>query len=69
MMETIAGVRIPDSRTARSATELIFDTTSSLIYHHSRRVFLFASLQSRWLGIDPDPELLYVAALTPRDRF
>jgi hypothetical protein len=63
MMETIAGIRIPDSRTARSATELIFDTTSSLIYHHSRRVFLFASLQSRWLGIDPDPELLYVAAL------
>jgi hypothetical protein len=63
MMETIAGIRIPDSRTARSATELIFDTTSPLIYHHSRRVFLFGSLQSRWLGIDPDPELLYVAAL------
>jgi hypothetical protein len=63
MMETIAGIRIPDSHTARSATELIFDTTGPLIYHHSRRVFLFGSLHSRWLGIDPDPELLYVAAL------
>jgi hypothetical protein len=63
MIETIAGVRIPDSRVAIDATELILDTTTPLIYHHCRRVFLFGSLQSRWLGIDPDPELLYVAAL------
>jgi hypothetical protein len=62
MIETIAGVRIPDSRIAIEATELILGTTP-LIYHHSRRVFLFGSLQSRWLGIEPDPELLYVAAL------
>ena len=63
MSETIAGVRIPDSRITCEATELIRDTTTPLIYHHSRRVFLFGSLQSRWLGIEPDPELLYVAAL------
>jgi hypothetical protein len=63
MIETIAGVQIPDSRIASEATELIRDTTTPLIYHHSRRVFLFGSLQSRWLGIEPDPELLYVAAL------
>jgi HD domain len=63
MIETIAGVRIPDSRIAIEATELILDTTTPLIYHHSRRVFLFGSLQSRSLGVEPDPELLYVAAL------
>jgi HD domain len=63
MIETIAGVRIPDSRIAIEATELILDTTTPLIYHHSRRVFVFGSLQSRLLGIEPDPELLYVAAL------
>ena len=63
MIETIAGVRIPDSRLAIDATELILDTTTPLIYHHSRRVFVFGSLQSRWLDIQPDPELLYVAAL------
>jgi hypothetical protein len=63
MIETIAGVRIPDSRIAVNATQLILDSTTPLIYHHSRRVFLFGSLQSRWLGIEPDPELLYVAAL------
>ena len=63
MSHTIAGVRIPDSRIACEATELIRDTTTPLIYHHSRRVFLFGMLQSRVLGIEPEPELLYVAAL------
>src|SRR5919198_4537251 len=63
MTETIAGIRIPDSRIAIDATQLILDTTTPLVYHHSRRVFLFGSMQSRWLGIEPDPELLYIAAL------
>jgi hypothetical protein len=63
MIETIAGVQIPDSRVANAAAELIRQTTTPLIYHHSRRVFLFGSLQSRQLGIQPDAELLYIAAL------
>jgi hypothetical protein len=63
MTETIAGIRIPDSTFANEAEELIRDTTSPLIFHHSRRVFLFGSLQSRGLNIAPDPELLYIAAL------
>ncbi|MEU0333834.1 HD domain-containing protein [Streptomyces sp. NPDC006193] len=63
MTEEIAGVGIPDSRLAQDATELIRDTTPPLIFHHSRRVYLFGSLQARALGIQPDPELLYVAAL------
>ncbi|MFI8165760.1 HD domain-containing protein [Streptomyces sp. NPDC085931] len=63
MTETIAGVEIPDSKLAREATELIRTTTPPLIYHHSRRVYLFGSLQAAALGLRPDPELLYVAAL------
>jgi hypothetical protein len=63
MGETVAGVRIPDSRIASEATELIRDSTNPLIYHHSCRVFLFGTLQSRALGIQPDAELLYIAAL------
>ena len=63
MIETIAGVQIPDSRIANDAAELIRETTTPLIYHHSRRVFLFGSLQSRKRGIQPDAELLYIAAL------
>jgi hypothetical protein len=63
MAEIIAGVRIPDSSLAQEATQLIRDTTNELIFHHSRRVFLFGTLQSRRLGIMPDAEMLYVAAL------
>ncbi|EFD71494.1 conserved hypothetical protein [Streptomyces lividans TK24] len=63
MTETIAGIGIPDSSLAREATELVRDTTPPLIFHHSRRVYLFGSLQAAALGLRPDPELLYVAAL------
>ncbi|MDT5239784.1 MAG: hypothetical protein QOD97_1982, partial [Mycobacterium sp.] len=50
MAEIIAGVRIPDSSLAQEATQLIRDTTNELIFHHSRRVFLFGTPQSRRLG-------------------
>ncbi|CAL9322874.1 MULTISPECIES: HD domain-containing protein [Streptomyces] len=63
MAEQIAGIEIPDSAPAREATDLIRDTTPPLIFHHSRRVYLFGSLQAAALGIRPDPELLYIAAL------
>ncbi|GGI97667.1 HD domain-containing protein [Streptomyces brasiliensis] len=63
MTEKIAGIEIPDSKLVKDATDLIRDTTPPLIFHHSRRVYLFGSLQARALGITPDPELLYVAAL------
>ncbi|MEU4796960.1 HD domain-containing protein [Streptomyces sp. NPDC023327] len=58
-----AGVRVPDSALAREATELVRDSTSDLIYDHSRRVYFFGSLQGRERGLDHDPELLYVAAM------
>lgn len=61
--DVIAGVSIPDSRLVADATELVRSTTPELIFHHSRRVFLFGSLQAARAGLRPDPELLYVAAL------
>jgi hypothetical protein len=39
MTEIIAGVRIPNSRLVDDVTELIRETTSALVFHHSRRVF------------------------------
>lgn len=63
MSEKIAGVPVPDSELVRAATDLIRDTTPPLIFHHSRRVYLFGSLQAAALGLRPDPELLYVAAM------
>ncbi|MFE5908268.1 HD domain-containing protein [Streptomyces wedmorensis] len=54
---------IPDSRLATAATELVRDTTSDLIYDHSRRVYLFGALQGRARGLAFDAELLYVGAM------
>jgi HD superfamily phosphodiesterase len=63
MTETIAGIEIPDSQLARDATELVRDAATPLLYHHSRRVFLFGSLQGHRLDLTADPELLYVGAM------
>jgi HD superfamily phosphodiesterase len=63
MAEIIAGIVIPDTRLVSDATALVRDIESDLLYHHSRRVFLFGSLQAKHRGLEPDPELLYVGAL------
>ncbi|MDG4840075.1 HD domain-containing protein [Micromonospora sp. WMMD967] len=63
MPEVIAGLEIPETAAVAAATGLVQETTSPLIYHHSRRVFLFGLVHARRLGVEPDPELLYVAAL------
>jgi hypothetical protein len=60
---SIAGIRIPDSALARDATEFVRDVSTPLLFDHSRRVFLWASLQGETLGLDHDPELLYVGAM------
>ena len=62
-MTSIAGVVIPDSALAREATDFVRDTSTRLLFDHSRRVFLWASLQGQKLGLDYDPELLYVGAM------
>jgi hypothetical protein len=63
MTRTIAGIAIPDSALAREATEFVRDTASTLLFDHSRRVFLWGSLQAARLGLDHDAELFYVGAL------
>ena len=59
----IAGVPIPDSALAHEATEFVRDVSTRLLSDHSRRVFLWASLQGEELALDYDPELLYVGAM------
>ncbi|MCZ4102815.1 HD domain-containing protein [Streptomyces sp. So13.3] len=58
-----AGVSVPDTKLAAEATELVRDTVGELIYHHSRRVYWFGSLQGANRGLRFDAELLYVAAM------
>ena len=63
MSTTIAGIKIPNSRLAREATDLVRDTETDLLFHHSRRVFLFGALTGERKGLIYDPELLYIGAM------
>jgi hypothetical protein len=60
---TIAGIAIPDSALAREAAEFVRDVSTPLLYDHSRRVFLWASLQAEQLSLAYDAELVYVGAM------
>lgn len=63
MTDDIAGIALPRTEAAAAAALLAETTMSPLLYEHSHRVHLFAALQSELHGLDPDPELLYIAAL------
>jgi HD domain len=59
----IAGIQVPDSTIARDATQFVQDTSTQLLFDHSRRVFLWGSLLGQERGLKFDPELLYVGAM------
>jgi hypothetical protein len=63
MALTIEGVSIPDSKLAREVTELVRDTESALLFHHSSRVYYFGALAGKHRGLTFDPELLYTGAM------
>jgi len=63
MPEVIAGLTIPETAAAAEATGFLRESAGPLIYHHSRRVFLFSLLHAERLGLEPDPQLLYLAAM------
>lgn len=63
MTNAIAGIHVPDSSMARQITELVRDTASPLLFHHSSRVFYFASLAGKRLGLKYDDELLYAGCM------
>ena len=60
---SIAGVRIPDSKLAQAATELVRDTESDLLFHHSTRVYYFGALAGLRKKLKFDSELLYIGAM------
>ncbi|MGC5286268.1 HD domain-containing protein [Micromonospora sp. DT231] len=63
MPEVIAGLAIPDTTAVTEATRHIQETAGPLLYHHSRRVYLFGLMHAHRLGVEPDPELLYLSAI------
>jgi hypothetical protein len=63
MTSIVQGVRIPDSKLAREITELVRDTESPLLFHHSSRVYYFGALAGKHRDLSFDPELLYAGAM------
>ena len=72
MTTAIEGVSIPDSKLCQEITELVGDTESPLLFHHSSRVFYFGALAGKHRRLLFDLEILYAGAmfhdmgLTPR---
>ena len=56
-------VSIPDTKLAREVTELVRDTASPLLFHHSSRVYHFGAMAGKHRGLKFDPELLYTGAM------
>jgi hypothetical protein len=71
---SVSGVKVPDTKLAREATELVRNTEPPLLFNHSTRVYYFGSLAGKKHGLKFDPELLYIGAmfhdmgLTPQCR-
>src|SRR6266446_7822238 len=59
----IQGVAIPDSKLARAITEVVRDTETPLLFHHSSRVYYFGALAGNRRGLQFDSELLYAGAM------
>ena len=60
---SVAGVAVPDSKLAREVTELVRDTESALLFHHSSRVYYWGALTGKRRRLRFDPELLYAGAM------
>ena len=60
---SIADVAIPDSKLGREITELVMDTESPLLFHHSSRVYCWGALAGMRRGLRVDPELLYAGVV------
>jgi hypothetical protein len=63
MNTDLAVIKIPDSKLARKMTELVRDTETPLLFHHSSRVYYWGALAGKRRGLRYDPELLYAGAM------
>jgi hypothetical protein len=63
MNTDLARIIIPNSKLAREITELVRDTESPLLFHHSSRVYYWGALAGRRRGLKFDLELLYAGAM------
>lgn len=62
MTTAFSTIRIPDTKLAQEAHDILREYSTELLYNHSNRVYLFAAEQGRQKNLRFDPELLYVSA-------
>jgi hypothetical protein len=62
MLIATSAVKIPDTKLAKEAHDILREYSTELLYNHSNRVYLFAAEQGRQKQLHFDPELLYVGA-------
>jgi hypothetical protein len=63
MTGVISGVKIPDSKLAREAADLVRQYENEMLFNHSVRVYVFGAIKGIRRKLKFDSELLYVAAL------
>ena len=63
MADILSGIKIPDSKIAREAAELVRQHETEMLFNHSVRVFVFGAMKGVRQNLKFDSELLYVAAL------
>jgi HD superfamily phosphodiesterase len=56
-------INVPDSQMSKEVTELVRDTESELLFHHSSRVYYWGALAGHQRGLKVDSELLYVGCM------
>ncbi|ENX35574.1 hypothetical protein F889_01243 [Acinetobacter colistiniresistens] len=62
-MSSLHQLHIPDSQVTKEVQELIRDTESELLFHHSSRVYHWGALAAKQRKIQVDHELLYIACM------
>ena len=63
MVNVISGIKIPDSKIALEAAELVRQHENEMLFNHSVRVYVFGAMRGVSQNLKFDYELLYVAAL------
>ena len=68
MSEVIAGIRIPDSKLAREATDLLREHGTALLFAHSLRVYLFGAARGIHRETDVRCRAAVLRGRVPRPR-
>ncbi|RJQ66967.1 HD domain-containing protein [Pseudonocardiaceae bacterium YIM PH 21723] len=56
-------IPFPDSAIAKEAEQECRDTVSPVLYNHSMRTYVFGMVLARRDGLEPDPELFFLASM------